>query len=130
MKLQEEISQWLSKNEVTLEGKVAPPRPVFDFAEAGFPPEILTKLCNSGFEKPTVIQSISWPVALSGRDMISIARTGSGKTLAVKIMLFFNFYVCNFSKHIKSTEAGIKHWTTNAKKVSLACNSEEYSEDK
>jgi len=36
---------------------------------------------EKSYEKPTVIQSISWPVALCGRDMISIAKTGSGKTL-------------------------------------------------
>jgi superfamily II DNA/RNA helicase len=34
------------------------------------------------FQKPTCIQSISWPIAMSGRDIISIAKTGSGKTLA------------------------------------------------
>ncbi|KAF7633844.1 hypothetical protein Mgra_00006702 [Meloidogyne graminicola] len=33
------------------------------------------------YHRPTTIQNISWPVALSGRDMISIAKTGSGKTL-------------------------------------------------
>lgn len=37
-------------------------------------------MCNN-YVTPTTIQSISWPVALSGRDMISIAKTGSGKTL-------------------------------------------------
>ncbi|VDM13610.1 unnamed protein product, partial [Wuchereria bancrofti] len=36
----------------------------------------------ANFQKPTVIQSISWPIALSGRDMVSIAKTGSGKTFA------------------------------------------------
>lgn len=80
--LQEEITQWLTHNEVTLEGQAAP-RPIFGFDEAGFPAEIMEKLKLSGFEKPTEIQSVSWPVALSGHDMISIARTGSGKTLAV-----------------------------------------------
>ena len=34
------------------------------------------------YDKPTVIQSQSWPIALSGVDMTGIARTGSGKTLA------------------------------------------------
>jgi len=36
---------------------------------------------NDNYQRPTVIQSIAWPVALSGRDMIGIAATGSGKTL-------------------------------------------------
>lgn len=34
------------------------------------------------YETPTIIQSQSWPIALSGVDMTGIARTGSGKTLA------------------------------------------------
>ena len=37
---------------------------------------------RAGFQAPTPIQAQSWPVALSDRDVISIAKTGSGKTLA------------------------------------------------
>ncbi|CAF5104821.1 unnamed protein product, partial [Rotaria socialis] len=37
---------------------------------------------QSGFQKPTLIQSCSWPILLSGLDLIGIALTGSGKTLA------------------------------------------------
>lgn len=40
-------------------------------------------LLYKNYQAPTIIQSISWPVALSGMDMVSIAKTGSGKTLAV-----------------------------------------------
>ncbi|KAI6184067.1 hypothetical protein M3Y97_00556600 [Aphelenchoides bicaudatus] len=64
---------------VTLEGKQVP-RPVFEFNEAGLPQEIVDLLYKN-YQQPTTIQAISWPVALSGRDMISIAKTGSGKTL-------------------------------------------------
>lgn len=42
--------------------------------------EIISLLC-SHFTRPTTIQGISWPVAMSGRDIVSIAKTGSGKTL-------------------------------------------------
>lgn len=38
---------------------------------------------QQNFEKPTPIQSQVWPIALSGRDVVGIAKTGSGKTLAV-----------------------------------------------
>lgn len=41
----------------------------------------MKSLLYKNYVSPTTIQSISWPVALSGRDMISIAKTGSGKTL-------------------------------------------------
>merc|ERR1719458_1644601 len=37
---------------------------------------------RAGFQAPTPIQAQSWPVALSDRDVISIAKTGSGKTLS------------------------------------------------
>lgn len=53
---------------------------MFQFDEANFDNRIV-KLLQSNFQQPTAIQSISWPVALSGRDIVSIARTGSGKTL-------------------------------------------------
>lgn len=75
----EEVGHWIRENEVTLNGKNIP-RPIFNFNEAGLPPAFEQKLYQQ-YEKPTTIQSISWPVAMSGRDMISIARTGSGKTL-------------------------------------------------
>ena len=37
---------------------------------------------GQGFEKPTPIQSQALPCALSGRDVVGIAKTGSGKTYA------------------------------------------------
>ncbi|ORZ21701.1 P-loop containing nucleoside triphosphate hydrolase protein [Absidia repens] len=37
------------------------------------------------FDKPTPIQATTWPVSLSGRDIIGIAETGSGKTYAFTI---------------------------------------------
>lgn len=41
----------------------------------------MKRLLYNNYVLPTTIQSISWPVAFSGRDMVSIAKTGSGKTL-------------------------------------------------
>ncbi|CAO3608281.1 unnamed protein product [Cunninghamella echinulata] len=37
------------------------------------------------FDKPTPIQATTWPISLSGRDIIGIAETGSGKTYAFTI---------------------------------------------
>lgn len=76
-----EVDQWLTNNQVTLSGHNIP-RAVFEFDEAGYPKEI-TDLLYKNYQRPTTIQSISWPVGLSGLDMISIAKTGSGKTLGV-----------------------------------------------
>lgn len=36
-----------------------------------------------GWTRPTSIQTVSWPVAMSGRDVVGIAQTGSGKTAGV-----------------------------------------------
>jgi ATP-dependent RNA helicase DDX5/DBP2 len=58
------------------------PAPIFEFHECGFPSYITTEMARQGFVTPTVIQSTSWPVAMSGRDLVGIAQTGSGKTLA------------------------------------------------
>ncbi|KAK0420162.1 hypothetical protein QR680_014546 [Steinernema hermaphroditum] len=73
------IDKWITDNQVTLEGRDIP-RPVFEFNEAGFPGPMVNRLYGA-YQKPTTIQSISWPIAMSGRDIISIAKTGSGKTL-------------------------------------------------
>merc|ERR1719228_2486995 len=57
-------------------------RPVENFYEANFPNYILKELANAGFVSPTPIQCQGWPMAMSGQDVIGIAKTGSGKTLA------------------------------------------------
>uniref|UniRef100_A0A0M3INT8 RNA helicase n=1 Tax=Ascaris lumbricoides TaxID=6252 RepID=A0A0M3INT8_ASCLU len=75
-----QVDAWYQQNQVVVEGKSIP-RPVFEFTEANFPAPI-TDLLYGSFQKPTIIQSISWPIAMSGRDIVSIAKTGSGKTLA------------------------------------------------
>ena len=76
---QAEIDQYITENEVTLQGENIP-RPIFEFNESSYP-EAIINLLLSHFTRPTIIQGISWPVAMSGRDIISIAKTGSGKTL-------------------------------------------------
>jgi len=76
---QADVDQYLAEKEVTLKGKNIP-RPIFEFSESTFP-EPIKKLLLANYSQPTVIQAISWPLALSGRDIISIAKTGSGKTL-------------------------------------------------
>ncbi|EGR32101.1 hypothetical protein IMG5_097150 [Ichthyophthirius multifiliis] len=42
----------------------------------------MSMIQNSGFADPMPIQSQSFPIILSGNDLIGIAQTGSGKTLA------------------------------------------------
>jgi ATP-dependent RNA helicase DDX5/DBP2 len=52
------------------------------------PREILHELRRAGFPGPSQIQSYTWPLALSGKDVIGIAATGSGKTLAFLLPAF------------------------------------------
>ena len=58
------------------------PRPVFKFEECNFPSYIMKCIQRCKFTEPTAIQSIGFPIGLSGLNMVGISRTGSGKTLA------------------------------------------------
>ena len=60
----------------------SPPKPCVAFAHFGFDDELMALIRKSEFSQPTPIQSQAIPVALSGRDIIGIAKTGSGKTAA------------------------------------------------
>ena len=51
------------------------------FSDAPFAEPIQKALKAAGFTKPSPIQSRAWPVAISGKDLIAVAKTGSGKTL-------------------------------------------------
>lgn len=59
-----------------------PPRPVASFAHFGFDDALIKAIRKSEYTQPTSIQSQAIPTALSGRDIIGIAKTGSGKTAA------------------------------------------------
>ncbi|KAK3089000.1 hypothetical protein FSP39_000015 [Pinctada imbricata] len=77
----EEVAKFLKDHDISCIGQNVD-KPVFTFEEANFPEYIQKTLMQQDFEKPTSIQSVTWPLASSGRDVIGIAQTGSGKTLA------------------------------------------------
>ncbi|KAA6428079.1 MAG: RNA helicase DRH1 [Trebouxia sp. A1-2] len=56
------------------------PDPLQSFDSANFSPAIMDEIRRAGYKAPTPIQAQSWPVAMQGRDLVSIAKTGSGKT--------------------------------------------------
>ena len=58
------------------------PAPLLRFCDTPFSEGILETIATMEYAAPTPIQSLSWPIALSGRDVVAIAVTGSGKTLA------------------------------------------------
>ena len=66
------------KNDMTVDGCSL--APVMEFKYLDVPADILS--CTSTFQRPSAIQAQSWPIVLSGRDLVGIAQTGSGKTLA------------------------------------------------
>ncbi|CAJ0825039.1 7179_t:CDS:10 [Entrophospora sp. SA101] len=64
-------------------------KPCISFAHFGFDEALLDTIIKYGYSEPTGIQKQAFysfiqalPVALSGRDIIGIAKTGSGKTAA------------------------------------------------
>ncbi|CAG2177593.1 unnamed protein product, partial [Oppiella nova] len=59
------------------------PNPIQHFSQAfEHFPEVLGEITRQGFKTPSPIQCQSWPILLSGYDLIGIAQTGTGKTLA------------------------------------------------
>ncbi|VDP30272.1 unnamed protein product [Heligmosomoides polygyrus] len=63
-------------------GGFHPPKPVCSFAHFGFDKQLMDVIRKSEYEQPTSIQALAIPAALSGRDVLGIAKTGSGKTAA------------------------------------------------
>ncbi|KAI9254061.1 P-loop containing nucleoside triphosphate hydrolase protein [Sporodiniella umbellata] len=58
------------------------PKPCISFAHFGFDEDLMDTIIKAGYTEPSVIQRQAIPSALSGRDIIGIAKTGSGKTAA------------------------------------------------
>jgi len=57
------------------------------FSELGLPSELLAAVETLGFERPSPIQAMAIPVALTGRDILGLSHTGSGKTAAFTLPL-------------------------------------------
>jgi superfamily II DNA/RNA helicase len=57
------------------------------FQKLGLTKDVLAGILRLGYKVPTPIQRAVLPVALSGKDVLAMARTGSGKTAAFLIPL-------------------------------------------
>ncbi|TIA94785.1 hypothetical protein E3P94_04062 [Wallemia ichthyophaga] len=75
-------------------------KPLLKFDELDVEKALVKPLTN--FEKPTPIQSITWPCLLQGKDTIGIAETGSGKTLAFAIPGLSRHVLSDTSNHTPS----------------------------
>ncbi|KAG2452819.1 hypothetical protein HYH02_002165 [Chlamydomonas schloesseri] len=72
-------SDYRRQHDISVQGDHVP-EPLQTFESVGFPADILDEIRRAGFKSPTPIQAQAWPIALSGRDLVAIAKTGSGKT--------------------------------------------------
>jgi ATP-dependent RNA helicase DeaD len=52
------------------------------FSTLGLPAPLLEVVESLGYERPTPIQALTIPVALTGKDVVGLSETGSGKTAA------------------------------------------------
>lgn len=79
---EEEVRRYREEHEiiVTDPSGMGVPKPTQTFVEASFPDYVLECIAKQKYTSPTPIQAQSWPIALSGRDVIGVAQTGSGKT--------------------------------------------------
>lgn len=85
--------EWRKEHQLTLRGHGASsgmkyPDPYIQFTDGPFAPNILSGFSRAGFTRPSVIQAQAWPLAIAGKDLISIAKTGSGKTCGFLLPVF------------------------------------------
>lgn len=73
----DDIASLREELEVNVSGSDVP-KPVKSFQVSCLPPLLLKEISKVGFERPTSIQAQALPIALSGRDLIGLAKTGSG----------------------------------------------------
>ena len=90
-----EVKVWRDRHKIVVSDPRAP-NPVRTFIEAAFPEHITAECEAAGFDAPTAIQSQSWPIALSGFDMIGLASTGSGKTLGFALPALVHILVQDY----------------------------------
>ena len=86
-----EIAEFRREKEIQVFGNNVA-KPVTNFEEMNFPSYILAEIKRAGFTAPSPIQCQSWPMALSGRDLVAVSATGSGKTIsfALPAMIHIN----------------------------------------
>ena len=86
--------EWRKEQTITLKGHGQNAgttdfaKPYIEFSDAPFSSRIQKTLTGAGFARPTSIQAQAWPLAVEGKDLISIAKTGSGKTCGFLLPVF------------------------------------------
>jgi len=77
-----EVASYRKKHEITInQGVEVAGNPILNFQEGGFPEYLMNTIVQEKYTEPTPIQAQGWPIVLSGKNLVAIAKTGSGKTL-------------------------------------------------
>mmetsp|Transcript_13383 Transcript_13383/g.25578 ORF Transcript_13383/g.25578 Transcript_13383/m.25578 type:complete len:496 (-) Transcript_13383:134-1621(-) len=74
--------EYWAENQISTLGDVPLPDPMRTFDETPFGEPVKQVFKDMGFTKPSPIQASAWPVAMSGKNLVAVAKTGSGKTVA------------------------------------------------
>ena len=69
----EEIKRYMEEEKIIVSGASENYLPMMDFGDYSWPKQAVNIFRRNGYEKPTPIQAICWPIALTGRDLIGIA---------------------------------------------------------
>jgi len=77
----QDVEAYRKAKEITVTGRNCP-KPVQSFQELQLPEYLASCIRRMNFTEPTPIQAQGFTLALSGRDVVGIARTGSGKTIS------------------------------------------------
>lgn len=91
-----EVEQYRESHKITVSGPHVP-NPIQSFEESQLPEYVLSDIRAQEYNEPTPIQAQSWPIAMSGNNLVGIAQTGSGKTLG---------YILPAVVHINNQESG------------------------
>lgn len=59
------------------------------------------------YTAPTAIQAQTWPIGITGKDMVGIAETGSGKTMAFLLPALVRFHQLKAEGKISGTKPSI-----------------------
>lgn len=69
----EEVKRYMDEEKIIVSGTNETFVPLMDFSDYNWPKQAVNIFRRNGYEKPTPIQAICWPIALTGRDLIGIA---------------------------------------------------------
>jgi ATP-dependent RNA helicase DDX5/DBP2 len=76
-------------------------KPYYTLADTIFPSGLQNELKKKGFFKPTPVQSLSWPIIMSGQNYMAISKIGNERTLSYALPALLH---ANYKLENKSTD--------------------------